>query len=102
MEVQQNAEQMTLMNFSFEQCGFEYYFLRDFEFDQQFNQPDAGQTQDQPTALDEKDLLIRLRDMQKRDLTRVPSTIYAFYDSCKKKLSKSSCLCSLGSCPILR
>ena len=84
MDIQQNAEQMTLMNFSFEQHGFEYNFLRDFEFDENFNQPDAGQIQDQPTALDEKDLLIRLRDMQKRDLTLIPPTIYAFYDNCKK------------------
>jgi len=84
MEVQQNDEQMTLMNFSFEQYGFEYKFLRDFEFDDNFNQPDAGQIQNQPTALDEKDLLIRLRDKQKRDSPLIPPTIYAFYDNCKK------------------
>jgi hypothetical protein len=64
MEVQQNAKQITLINFSFEEDGFEYHFLRAFEFDEKFNQQDAGQTQDQPTALDKKKLLIRLRDMQ--------------------------------------
>jgi hypothetical protein len=84
MEVQQNAKQISLMNFSFEEDGFEFQFLRDFEFDENFNQPDAGQIQDQPNALDEKDLLIRLRDKQKRDSALIPPTIYAFYDNCKK------------------
>ena len=79
---------MTLMNFSFEQDGFEYHFLRDFEFDKKFNQPDAGQIQDQPTALDEKDLLSRLRDRQKRDSALIPPTIYAFYDNCKKHFAE--------------
>ena len=64
--------------------GFEFQFLRDFDFDENFNQPDAGQIQDQPNALDEKDLLIRLRDKQKRDSALIPPTIYAFYDNCKK------------------
>ncbi len=45
---------------------------------------DAGRAQNQPTALDEKDLLIRLRDIQKRDSLLIPPTIYAFYDQCIK------------------
>jgi hypothetical protein len=75
-EVQQNDEHMTLMNFSFERHGLEFNYLRAFEFDDDFNQPDAGQIQNQPTALDEKDLLIRLRDITKRDSLLIP---YAFY-----------------------
>jgi hypothetical protein len=55
--------------------------LRDFEFDENFNQQDAGQIQDQPTALDEKDLLIHLRD---KHSALIPPTIYAFYGNCKK------------------
>jgi hypothetical protein len=84
MEAQQNDEHMTLMNFSFERHGLEFNYLRAFEFDDDFNQPDAGQIQNQPTALDEKDLLIRLRDITKRDSLLIPPTIYAFYDNCKK------------------
>ena len=73
---------MTLMNFSYEQHGFEFGY-RDFAFEEEFNQPDPGQMQNEPTALDETDLLIRLRDENKRDSPIIPPTIYAFYDKCK-------------------
>ena len=85
MEVQlQNEEQMTLMNFSFEEHGFEYGCIGEFEFDDNFTTPDAGQMQSEPTTLDEQDLLSRLRDTQKRNSPTIPQTIYAFYDNCKK------------------
>ena len=79
-----NDEQMTLMNFSFEQHGFEFSYIRDFEFDDEFMGPDEGQMQSEPTALDEQDLLRRLRDVLKRNSPTIPHTIYAFYDNCKK------------------
>ncbi len=65
-------EHVTLINFSFERHGFELNCLRAFEFDDDFNQQDAGQIQNQRTALDEKDLLIRLRDITKRDSPLTP------------------------------
>ena len=83
-EEPQNHEQMNLMNFSFAQHGFEYTYLRAFEFDEDFKKPDPGQIQQEPTALDEHDLLIRLRDEDKRNSPIIPQTIYAFYDNCKK------------------
>ena len=94
MEVQQNEEQMTLMNFSFEQHGFEYDYIREFEFDENFAVPDAGQMQNEPNTLDEQDLLSRLRDTQKRNSQTIPQTIYAFYDNCKNILPMNSYLCS--------
>ena len=79
-----NHEQMTLMNFSFEQYGFEFDYIREFEFGEEFDQPDPGQMQQVPTALDEQDLLNRLRDKEKRNSPTIPQTIYDFYDKCKK------------------
>ena len=61
-----NHEQMTLMNFSFEQYGFEFDYIREFEFGEDFDQPDPGQMQQVPTALDERDLLSRLRESKKK------------------------------------
>ena len=68
-----NLEQMTLMNFSHKQHGFE-----------SLNSVMGSLTlnTNQPTALDEQGLLSRLRDSQKRNSTTIPLTIYAFYDKC--------------------
>ena len=54
------------MNFSFEKHGFEYNYLRYVEFDDSFNQLDAGQLQTKPVSLNEKGLFIRLRNARKR------------------------------------
>ena len=74
---------MNLMNFSYSKHGFEYSYKREFEFDDGFTDLDQGQLQSQPTALDEQDLLSRLRNKEKRDTQRIPPTIYEFYDNCK-------------------
>lgn len=84
----QNDTPMTLLNFSFEKHGFEYNFLSDFEFDDKFSEMDAGQIQKDPTIVNEEDLLIRLKDVQKRDSGHIPPTIYAFYDKCKKHFAE--------------
>ena len=80
---QDEDEQMNLMNFSYSKHGFEYNYKREFEFDDGFTDLDKGQLQSQPTALDEQDLLSRLRNKEKRDTQRIPPTIYEFYDNCK-------------------
>jgi hypothetical protein len=82
-----NDGQMTLMNFSFEQHGFEFSYIRDFEFDDQFIGPDEGQMQSEPTALDEQDLLSRLRDVLKKKITN-----HSTYNLCiLRQLQKTFC-----------
>jgi len=83
-EVPNDHEHLTLNNFSYEEHGFEYKYLREFEFSDEFMDPDGGQMQNKPTALDEQDLLSRLRGTQERNSPNIPQTIYAFYDNCKK------------------
>ena len=85
---QQDEGQLTLLNFSFENCGFEYTLSNGLEFDQEFNQRDAGQLQNEPTLFDEADLLSRLRDVDKRDSIMIPPTLYEFYDKCRKHFCK--------------
>jgi hypothetical protein len=81
-----NPEQTTLLNFSFEQHGFEFDYIREFEFRDGFRHPDPGQMQQEPAALDEQDLLIRLRDSDKRNIPTISPSIYEFYDNCKKHI----------------
>lgn len=87
---------MTMMNFSFNKHGFEYRFLRPFEFDDDFNKLDEGQTQTDPTILDEVDLLSQLRDAEKRDSKHIPPTIFEFYDNCCKHFLKEFMLLLTG------
>jgi hypothetical protein len=89
-------EMMTMMNFSFKKHGFEYRFLRPFEFDDDFNKLDEGQTQTDPTILKEIDLLDQLRDARKRDSKRIPQTIFEFYDNCRKHFAKEFMLLLAG------
>ena len=81
---QQPEDQLSLLNFSFESCGFEYSLSNGLDFDDEdFTSRDGGQHQDQPSVLDEVDLLGRLRDTNKRDSILVPPILYEFYDKCK-------------------
>jgi hypothetical protein len=73
------------MNLSYEQHEFKLNYLRESEFCEEFNQLDPGQMQKEPTALEEQELLIRLRDKEKRDSSFISQTIYDFYDNCKKQ-----------------
>jgi len=84
MEVVPNNHEPNLMTFSYQDHGFEYKNIREFEFDEEFNSRDPGQMQNEPAALDEQDLLSRLRDTDKRNKPTIPPTIYEFYDKCKK------------------
>lgn len=81
---EQPEEQITLLNFSFDKFEFEYGFSAGFKFDTEFNRPDAGQLQNEPTTLDEMDLLGRLRDVKRRDSMMIPPTFYEYYDKCRK------------------
>jgi hypothetical protein len=76
--------QLTLLNFSFEKCGFEYSLLNGLDFDEEeFIRHDDGQIQDQPTIFDGVDLIGRLRDMKQRNSMSIPPILYDFYEKCK-------------------
>jgi hypothetical protein len=66
--------QLTLLNFSFERCGFEYSFLNGVYFNdhEELFRHDDGQNQDQPTILDKVVLIGRLRDMKQRNSKLIP------------------------------
>jgi hypothetical protein len=89
--VEPENESMTMMNFFFKKHGFdsafEYRFLRPFEFDDDFNNLDEGQTQTDPTILKEIDLLDQLRDARKRDSKRIPHAFFEFYDESQQRRS---------------
>jgi hypothetical protein len=61
--------QLTLLNFSFERCGFEYSLSNGLIFDdhEEFIRHDDDQNQDQPTIFNEVDLIGRLRDTKQRN-----------------------------------
>ena len=82
--------QLTLLNFSFERCGFEYSLSNGLDFDnhEEFIRHDDGQNQDQPTIFDEVDLIGRLRDTKQRNSMLIPPILYEFYDNCKQHFSK--------------
>ena len=82
--------QLTLLNFSFEKCGFEYSLSNGLDFDdhEEFMRHDDGQNQDQPTIFDEVDLIGRLRDTKQRNSMSIPPILYEFYDKCKQHFSK--------------
>jgi hypothetical protein len=82
--------QLTLLNFSFERCGFEYSLSNGLDFDnhEEFIRHDDGQNQDQPTIFDEVDLIGRLRDTKQRNSMLIPPILYEFYDKCKQHFSK--------------
>jgi hypothetical protein len=79
-----NLEQMDLMNFSYNELGFEYRCTREFKFDAYFIERDQGQLQDQPITLDAQDLLNQLRHKEMRVSTTTPPAMYEFYDKCRK------------------
>jgi hypothetical protein len=60
------------------------------DFDDEFNQIDEGQLQDQPIIFDKADLVRCLREVEDLKRTKkestgvIASTLYEFYDNCKK------------------